>query len=308
MQLLNGMKDLYIPTPTALEVVVFNNETPYGITIVGEAQSGKSTLCNGITEGWKSLDPAACILHFSNSDGFRGLTAEILDTTGISGDTHLDGDRAQKIVEEYLVKYGICDDRLDTYYQSPKPKTVLRKPAVNEMVAYVAEHRLLRPRVTEAGSRFMKKILSNPSVAHLEVPPNLFVLDARSIPECSEKFDNAGVQQLGAFILLCRPSVVVDRTDDDSGLLKQQRIESLEERNRKDRKRTLAKMSLPSDYPDYVEISEAVSLVDRRELYNIGRKVEQDPRNRPMVLNTEHTSRVQTEESMQYILSGLVNN
>jgi hypothetical protein len=300
------MKDLYIPTPSELEITVFENESPYGITIVGEAQSGKSTLCNGITEGWKSLEPAACIMHFSNSDGFRGLTAEILDTAGISGDRIIDASCTQKIVEEYLEKYGICDEKLDAYYQSPKPKTVLRTPAVNEMVAFVAEHTQLRPAINRAGSRFMKEIISNPAVAHLEIPPNLFVLDARSIPECSEKFDNAGVQHLGSFILLCRPSVVVDRTDDDNGLTTQQRIKSLEERNRKDRERSIAKMSLPSDYPGYVEISDAVSLVDRRALYKLGRKVELDPRNRPMVLNTEHTSRVQTEESMQYILSGLV--
>ena len=297
----------HIPNSPEHDVVVFNNDQPYGITIVGQAQAGKTTLRTGITEAWiKDFDREATIVHFSNSDGFRGLTAEIIAAYGLQTDRAVKEHEAYNLIEKFIDTYGICEEQLNRYYHHPSPNSVLRTTAVNTLVAHVAENEIIRPKINKAGSRFMREIIMDPSVKELENRPDLFVLDARNIPECEAKFRDAGVKPLGAFIIMCDEKVVVDRIPDSSGLSKETRIKTLKERNDTDRNRILAKMSLPEDFPEGVDISEAVLNGEEHILYGLGRFVSQDPTNRPVVLNTEQTSRTQTMDSMLHVLSGLV--
>jgi cytidylate kinase len=291
------------------EVVAFSNDQPFGISIVGMGQAGKTTLRNGITEAWRrDLDPEATIVHFSNSDGFRGLTADIIGYAGIPVTETVDESKAKDAIDSFIEQLGICTEQLNDYYHKPKPNVVWRTNAVNTMVAYVSEHPVIRPMINRAGSRFMKEIIEDPAIMKLDKSPDLFVLDARNIPECTEKFTGAQVKPVGSFILICDEVTVVRRVTDDSGLSTAERIRNLVERNKHDSIRELAPMSLPKDFDHTVEIADAVRERNIAKLYSYGREVAADPCNIPIILDTSDTSPEQTMAAMPFLLSGLISS
>lgn len=293
---------------SGIEIATLSSDQPFGISIVGMAQAGKTTLRNGITEAWRTdFDPNATIVHFSNSDGFRGLTAEVIEVMGVPTDTLVSKDDALSAIAEYISSVGICDERLNVYYHRPRPEAVLRTTAVNTMVTHVSDHPLVRPAINRAGSRFMSEIIEEPSIKKLDKKPNLFVLDARNIAECNEKFLSARIRPAGAFILICDEAVVVDRVANTSGLSRSKRIKILTQRNEDDRNHTLGRMSMPEDFPAAIHIAEAVRIGDITELRLLGAQASVDPENIPIVLDTAGTSEKQTLDAMPFVISGLIN-
>lgn len=117
------MGSIDVVTPR-LEVVEFDYDRPFGISIIGDAQAGKTTLCRGLTDAWKMFQPDTEVVHFSNSDGFRGLTEEIITAAGIPADKTVTEDEAKRAIENFIDLFGICPERLDGYYHNPKPNEV----------------------------------------------------------------------------------------------------------------------------------------------------------------------------------------
>lgn len=243
------------------DLLDLDHEVTGGIVIVGEAQAGKTTFMNIVTEEWGGIDGRP-VYKFSNSDGFRGLTAHVLSRSGVSLDTAVDpatydgmlGDFGAEIPDDELLAL------LDGCYSQPAAKEILRSRAVNSVVATTSEHPDVRQLVNAAGSRRMMQVLQQPHLENFAERPGLVVLDARNQGECLRKFDAAGVVPLGTFVLTCSETVAAKRIlrgrGGDEAIY--QEAARLAQRNETDRRRPVGAMTCPDDLHPVISATEAM--------------------------------------------------
>jgi hypothetical protein len=226
----------------------------YGLAVVGMGQAGKTEATKVAAQAYADYDPNRPTISFSNSNGFRGLTAAILREAGVASHKILsEADYLEHLAtyrERIPQRLDTVDLLLDDCYRTPPPKEVLRSPAVNETVAYTSEDSTIRPIVTRAGARYLHQMITEPRLVGLASAPGLVSLDGRNDSECRDKFRKAGVTRLGTLVLTCDEDIVAKRLHKGAPRsVIQQETAKLEQRNYTDRSRCIARMTLPDDYP-----------------------------------------------------------
>jgi hypothetical protein len=263
------------------ELTLVDSSQPKGISIVGMAQAGKTTLRNIIDQSWHEFDPRGATLTFSNSNGFRGLTAAALQ--------YGDHDLARPICPDVYMSYlrGFLAEQgkdvgtvLDAFYTAPADEhTVLRSKAVDGVVPYTSEDAHVRPLVNAAGARYMRRIVAEPDLAGLHESPGLVIIDGRNQGECVEKFQNAEVRAVGTFVLVC-PERVVARRKVGTYLAQAFWDErtALTRRNQTDANRAVGRMTVPADLSRQHVLHELLRRPDAyHQLYESGKAVARDP-------------------------------
>lgn len=281
---------------------------PLAISIVGMAQAGKTTLNNGIYHQIRAIEGDATIVNFSNSAGYRGFTYEALKAAALTDITAIDPAQAEDVLSSYLESGGGSAEEFDGYYRKPGSDEQWRSPAVNATVQYAGIHSGIHDLVNDASSRFMGDVLRDPSLMRLTTCPDFIVLDARNLPECQEKFDTNGLRQISSFILTCDPKVVVDRTrpktDAERNMSVEERVQVLAGRNKADREREKGAMTLPEDYPESIQLSNAVVSQNIENLLYAGVQMASYPDRKPISIDTAHTSIEDIDAAMKYVLRG----
>lgn len=293
------------------DVVVIKNTETYGVSIVGEAQAGKTTLRDIITNTWDKFDPLGGALPFSTSDGFRGLSLEILQRNRADLSARVNESDFMHQVEDF--KTGCDEDELtqllDSAYQRPAHKDYLRSAAVDSVVALASSDADLRPKVNAAGARHLDAILQDPSLAGLAERPSLVVLDARNIDECNRKFTMAGVAILGTFVLTCPEEVVASRkARKNPGLNVFQEVRNLRARNMDDRNREIGRMTLPEDLEKPLYAHEVVGRPKETAwLAMMGRVAVRNPYISGIVMPTDRIGIKEEERAVEGILQGMLS-
>jgi hypothetical protein len=238
---------LYLPPR---DVIAIDPDVTYGVAFVGMGRAGKTT-GRGMVGRWWREQGFGEPLGYSASDGFRGLTAKVAEWAGLPLGEHIDDDRYKELLEAYITATDSDElmGLLDSLYRDPEGSDVLRSPAVDKAVPLTAEHPIIRPAVNTAAAYFLRKVIDNPGLKGLPEPPSLTTLDARNMGECLEKFNTAGVQSLGTFVLTCPEEIVIDRKKDLSAAERARELALLKRRNALDRGREIpsTRMTLPVD-------------------------------------------------------------
>lgn len=279
---------------------------PKGLAIVGLAQAGKSTLRDCISSSWtQDFHPEGEVFHFSNSDGFRGITAHAIAELGHDPDVPVrdTSEFVEKLCEKYvdLANHKIL---LDGFYDTPASKDVLRSTAVNSVVPFVSESPLVRPHINAAGSRYMERVLREPGKAGLQSRPGLLVIDGRNQEECVGKFVAAGVRPLGTFVLTC-PEITIARRILPAASEQKHRQEAarLKARNKEDRDRTLGRMTLPVDLSQQFVLHQLAKKRYGIDLLEAGAALAKD-RNAGAVVNTRYLSLSAERRAVELVLWG----
>ncbi len=294
----------------AWDVVSFDPTNTYGLSIVGEAQAGKTTLRDIVAEVGQSFYREGEILHFSNSNGFRGLTSQVLEVADVSFDDVVPPDEYLRILEGYIDRYDPEElaSILDALYYSPLDDEFLRNEAVNSAVALTSEHSQLRPIVNAAGARHMRRLIEEPDIGGMSEKPWLVVLDARNQDECQNKFLTAGVKSIGTLVLTCPEEVVIERkfgANVDSDTFKRE-VAKLKLRNETDRNRIIGRMTLPEDLRHKIDIATLVYYDDVDGLYDAGRILATVP-NAGAVFATNDLTKAQEAFAVDYLARGVLN-
>jgi hypothetical protein len=300
-----------VPQFEGSDIVVTDPDQSLGLVIVGMAQAGKTKLRSIVEETWQEFAPDSPTLSFSNSNGFRGLTAAVLELGDVAGGSEVTEEDFRLMLDNYLSVYSPENDvpeLLDAMYTQPAPADILRSRAVDSTVAMLSEDLRVRPLVNSAGARFLNKIIEDPTVAHLEERPGLVILDGRSADECRAKFDAAGVNAIGTFVLTCPEEIAADRgfpgASDD---VVEREVRRLQERNRVDRARMLGRMTLPPDLAVSVYVYDLVTEADsRRVLVAAGMLLATAEVPAGAVFATDRVSIEQEEVAVDGLMTGML--
>jgi hypothetical protein len=302
-----------VPVSNELPRLVLPDEVidpaqPLGLYIVGMAQAGKTTLREILTEAWPGP-----VLNFSNSNGFRGITAYTLIEAGhCLEDQEGLADVVPRLLSAYdaMSDYTQIESILNGLYEEPYPKETLRSPAVEAVVPIVSEHPVLRSLVNAAGGRYLGKVMST------HVPgkdtPGLTILDARNALECGHKFTSAQVANLGGFVLRCPEEVIVERSPESANMTpgeRAARVKMLESRNRRDRSRAAGPMTLRGDFARAHAIHEIIDSGEQlplETLRQIGFDVASHPNEACIDLATDEIDLVTEHWALPYVFAGMV--
>lgn len=270
-----------------------DSNVTYGITVVGEAQSGKSVMARKLFQAWGELYPHTTGLHFDTGIGFRRMAAEILYS-------RMDQDHPDEPVDAYfhhnVRRYWVFRDWRDKAHQVKRAyefsnhyEDKLRTVAVDSAVPYVAEDHELRPELNKAAGYRLREIIRHPHIADLSERPSFVVIDGRNRGECNEILSIAGVALLGTLILTCPEDIAASRkvlNNPELDLLQEEQF--LRERNIKDRGRGLGPTTLPKDIPEFIYADKLIELSDPEAwLAHAGRAMAADPGKRGIALRTD---------------------
>jgi len=288
--------------------------TPKGLSIVGMAQAGKSTLRNAVVADWLTRFSDTTVYDLSNSNGYRGVTADILAAHDVDPTSQPTEDAVIEMLDASGDILG-DDDLLDTYYRQPRGKDILRTPAVNAAVSVIAAQEGPHVAINDAATRHIGDVISNPTQYGLSTTPSLVVIDARNGGECEDKFAANDITSLACFILVCDEAVVVDRippSDNElrAELSRDQRIAALKLRNETDRSRSIGRMTLPEDYLGVLPAHQYMASgrdEDHDELFAIGQSSASCFVGAPIVIDTEHTTQEQVQSGIPHILDGALS-
>lgn len=295
------------PTWDEWDVIGFDNDTPRGIIVVGQAQAGKTTLTSELIKLWPAFCDETHPLQFSNSNGFRGSTHEILTWANWSSERQVPSAVFADILGEYVESPEIekLPDILPSYYSSPPGPDVLRSPAVDSAVASTSEHLTLRPLINEVGAVFLSQQIACPEKYGLPARPGLVVLDARNQMECRNKFARAGVMNIGTIILTCPEEVIAQRKLGANAEPADLRAlaDLLRARNTTDRNRSLAPMTMPDDVKFRFTVDQMHSEV---QLYEAGVISVSEP-DSGIVFRTDQLTIAQERDALGLLLAGMLN-
>jgi hypothetical protein len=289
------------------EVIVVDPSEALGIIVCGQAQAGKTTFKDLLTEGWNTYDPWGSTLPFTNSNGFRGLTREIFRHYEIGIENEVPKHTFKKLLNEFAESEGV-EALLSRLYRNPLSESELRNPAVNAAVPITSEDPRFRPQVNIAGSKFLCDMLAEPETYGLAESPGLVVLDTRNVEEGKHKFDAAGVKTIGNIILTCPENVIARRKlgyDAPPEALHDE-ARRLRQRNRADRCRALGRMTLPKDMKRVFLADKLLTASESRmKLIEAGIIAAQDPEV-AIVLRTDKLGIDDEKEVIEYVLNGML--
>ncbi len=281
---------------------------PKGLVIVGMAQSGKTALRKCISHSWSmNFHPEGEVYPFSNSNGFRGVTARAISELGYDHDTPVP-DTAD-FVDRLCNHYDLQDstELLDSFYDAPADDDILRSVAVDSAVPYVSENGRIRPHINAAGSRFIERVLRYPYKAGLKARPGLIIIDGRSQEECVGKFLSADVRPLGTFVLTCPEELAANRNPRITPEMHAAEVSRLQARNKEDRGRVLGRMTLPEDLSQAFVLHELTDEPPRceanRRLLNAGAAIAEDWQ-AGAVVDTQHLTLDDERRAVELILWG----
>ena len=295
----------------------------YGVAVVGGARAGKSTIVGamGLAIDEYYAQPGSAHV-FSNSDAFRGITADALGQQGYDLDAGVDPSKRAEVgalaVGLFLDGYSPDDLKtmLDGYYLYPAPLAVRRSPGVNDTVQYVSDEPRVRQLVTDAGIRHLSRILDDPGAAGLEIAPRVVLLDARSQRECIAKFWACEVRPIATFVLTCDERTAARRnlmsTPDGQPRTYRQAdlaVETarLQSRNEVDRRRSIGRMTLPRDLaPAHYLYPLLRDSADSGDLFALGTKLPDIP-DGGVVIESNYIPRVTVSEALGPITRGALH-
>jgi hypothetical protein len=217
---------------------------------------------------------------FSVSNGFRGLTTEVLRANGLPLDQPIpDKEQYRDQVEQFIATYGadLSGAMLEAFVH-PEPASVLRSIGVTSAVATTSEHPTILSTAHTVGGMYLKEVLQNPEIVGLADRPGAVLMDARSQRECVEKFEMAGVLPALGIVLECPEHVVAKRivanrvrkgkvAAVDAPALIVAEEARLVERNRIDRRRSIGTMTLGVDLDNPYYLHDLIA-EDRATGYN----------------------------------------
>lgn len=243
------------------ECVGSSDEHVLGVSVVGMAQAGKSTLC-GIIDQYitRRYGVPGGNFMFSVSNGFRGITTEVLRANNLPLHQPIANKELYRDqVEQFIATHGadLSAVMLEAFMQ-PEPTDVLRSVGVTSAVAATSEHPTILSTAHTVGGQYLKEVLQNPETVGLLDRPGAVLMDARSQPECVEKFEMAGVLPALGIVLECPEYVVAQRivmnkvrrgniAAADAPAMIAAEEARLQERNRIDRARPIGTMTLGED-------------------------------------------------------------
>jgi len=299
--------ELYTDDLVNVEDVRADPDVTLGVLIVGMAQAGKTTFRNMVSREWAAVDGRP-VLEFSASNGFRGLTALVLDRSDVAVHETVDENRYLDMLDGYTdnVDADEIDGILDQLYAEPLPEWRLRNTAVNTTVAITSEHPSIRHTVNAAGGRYLRRVIDDPDSAGLDRRPGLVVLDARNQEECLHKFGIANVQPAGSFVLTCPEEIVAMRRARPGASPADiaAEAERLRHRNEVDRQRPVGAMTLPEDLTTAYEAEELVLLGDSA-IVRAGMQIAHEPTS-GVVIPTDILTQSDEKYLTRHVMRGMV--
>ena len=283
----------------------------YGISIVGQAQAGKSELARITTEAWSELYPHTEAFHFKSGAGFRSIAAEVMRCgfDNYDYDKKVTESQFLRDVNRFVRDCGTVtlERIIGNAYGGSLRSDKLGSVAVTSAVSYISEHPYFRPRLNEAAGNRLKDILINPRKENLTEKPSVVVFDGRNKDECNEVLSRAGVIVLGTFVMTCPEDVIVTRKmakdPEVDAVTEEQR---LRERNIADRRRGLGPTTLPRDLKHSINLDELLDLPNEHLwLAHAGRAITQDPENAGIIFRTDRLTPGDEHRALPSIIRGM---
>lgn len=286
----------------------FSRSKTLGIMILGECQTGKTSLGAIFAEQWNQSKPDNPAYSFSVSNGYRGLTAHVLQENGVRSDEAVeDTGGYRRLLQDYVShKAPEIPDVLRMTFVKPADKTVLRSKAVDSVIATTGENPAVREQVGKAGGVFIGAFLKDPSLIGRKTSPGLIIMDGRNSAEARYKFDCGGVQHAGDIVTACPPHIRAKRIlgPEASNEDLQTEIRRLKLRDAQDRARQCGRMTLARDYK--VQIKMAGLLDDPGHVRYVGQQISKDPK-AAAIFNTDILSLQEEARIANGLLQGMAS-